>query len=107
MIPRNSATSSQNRLVKLRPRWQTNYVSHGRTVLASAQDGSISAVPGQGLFVKETRLLSQYEYQIEGKAPHPVVLCNVEQHTWLGYYILLPPGFDPGTADQGSGHMAA
>jgi glycogen debranching enzyme len=97
----------RNWLVRLRPRWQTNYVGQGRTVLATAENGFISPAAGQGLFVNETRLLSKYEYRINGNTVQPVALCNVEQHTWLGYYIVLPPGFQPGPPDKGSGQVTA
>ena len=99
--------SLRNWLVRLRPRWETNYVGQGRTVLATAQNGFVSPLPGQGLFVNETRVLSEYEYRIDGQLPHAIALCNVEQHTWLGYYILLPPGFDAGPPDEGSGQVTA
>jgi glycogen debranching enzyme len=82
-------------------------VGQGRTVFATQPNGFVSAGRGQGLFVNETRLLSRYEYRIDDRAPHPAALSSVEQHTWLGYYILLPPGFDPGPPDQGSGQVAA
>jgi len=93
--------------VRLRPRWRTNYVGQGRTVLATDENGFISSTTAQGLFVNETRLLSKYEYRINQKTIEAVAQCNVEQHTWLGYYIVLPPGFDPGRPDQGSGQVAA
>ena len=35
----------------------------------------------------ETRLLSRYRYSIEGKPLHPVSMSNVDQRSWLGYYI--------------------
>lgn len=94
-------------LVRLRPRWQTNYVGHSRTIIATDPSGWISPVSGQGLFVHETRLLSRYQYFIAGESPHPVALSNVEQHTWLGYYISHPPGFRTGADDEGSGQVAA
>jgi glycogen debranching enzyme len=46
----------------------------------------------QGLFSHQTRLLSCYRYSIDGKTPQPIALSNVEQHSWLGYYGLIPPG---------------
>ena len=58
-----------------------------------------------GLFVHETRLLSRYRYLIDGISPQPVALSNVAQHTWLGYYIQLPPGLGPSEPDQGSGQV--
>jgi glycogen debranching enzyme len=54
--------------------------------------------------VHETRLLSRYRYLLGGEPPRAVALSNVEQHTWLGYYIALPPGVKS-EPDHGSGQM--
>ena len=92
-------------LTRLLPRFNTRYVSQSRTVLAVGLDGFVDEGGEHGLFVHETRLLSRYRWLIDGQPPRPVVLSNVEQHTWLGYYILLPPGVDPGPSDTGSGQV--
>ena len=95
-------------LVRLRPRVETIYVSQGRTVLATARDGTVGADgAGHGLFAYQTRLLSRYRYLLDGKPPGAVALSNVEQHSWLGYYIAAAPGVDPGPPDTGSGLMRA
>src|SRR5947208_1825340 len=44
-----------------------------------------------GLFFHQTRLLSRYRYLINDKPPQPIALSNVEQHSWLGYYLALSP----------------
>lgn len=80
-------------------------VSQGRTVLITERDGSITDGAEHGLFVHQTRLLSRYRYLIDGRAMLPVVLSNYEQHNWLGYYIMLPPGVTTREPDQGSGQM--
>src|SRR6266478_4028529 len=90
-------------LIRLRPRDNTIYVSQNRTVVATERDGFIVDDPQHGLFVYETRLLSRYRYLINGQSPLPVALSNVEQHSWLGYYISVPPGRPSEEADQGSG----
>src|SRR5437773_10662620 len=79
-------------LVRLRPRPETLYVSQNRTVLATRRDGFMNAEPEHGFFVQGTRLLSRYEYRLNGKPWSPSSLSNVEQHTWLGYYVTPPPG---------------
>src|SRR5438105_8871201 len=89
-------------LVHLRARPDTLYVSHGRTVLATGVDGFIAAEGERGFFVHETRLLSRYRYFIDGHAPLPTALSNIEQHSWLGYYIVHVPGTRE-VRDQGSG----
>src|SRR5918911_1475047 len=94
----------QDYLVRLRPRGDTLYASQGRTVLATDRDGFIRGGADHGLFVRQTRLLSLYRYLIDGKPPRPVALSNVEQHTWLGYYVALPPSVKE-ERDPGSGQM--
>src|SRR5215212_8515045 len=92
-------------LVQLRPRSDTIAISQGRTVLSTGRDGFISDGAEHGLFVNQTRLLSRYRYLIDGQPPQPNASANVEQHSWLGYYITLPPGTRNGKPDQGSGQV--
>jgi glycogen debranching enzyme len=81
----------RNHLVRLRPRDDIIYVSQSRTVLAMERDGFIEDGPDRGLFFHQTRLLSRYRYYINGQRPFPLALSNIEQHSWLGYYIVLSP----------------
>ncbi len=90
-------------LVRLQPRPTALYVSRGRTVLATSLDGQIRPEQDIGLFVRETRLLSRYEYRLDGQPFEVSALSNVEQHTWLGYYFIRSPGATPRDADAGSG----
>lgn len=92
-------------LTRLRPRINTLYVSQGRTVLAMERDGFIKGGPETGLFVHETRMLSNYQWQVNGKDLIPATLSNVEQHSWLGYYTTLPPGIETLPPDEGSGQV--
>lgn len=94
-------------LIRLRPWADILYVSQGRTVLATDRDGFFDNGPQRGLFVHETRLVSRWRWLVDGRPWTPVALSNVEQGSWLGYYVVLPPGADPGERDQGSGHMKA
>src|SRR2546423_1031839 len=91
--------------IRLRPRDDTLHVSQNRTVFATERNGQIISGADHGLFVHETRVLSRYGYRINGEPPFPVALSNVESHSWLGYYIILPPGIRAGPPDQGSGQM--
>jgi hypothetical protein len=99
--------SRRDYLVRLRPRDDTRYVSQGRTVLATGRDGFVADGAEHGLFAYQTRLLSRYRYLIDGEEPRAVALSNVEQHSWLGYYLVAAPGVDAGPPDQGSGLMQA
>jgi glycogen debranching enzyme len=92
-------------LIRLQPHNDSWFIGQGRTVLRTARDGFIPRDTSYGLFVYETRLLSQHEIRINNEALIPVALSNVSQHSWLGYYILLPPGADPGPPDKGSGEV--
>jgi glycogen debranching enzyme len=82
-------------LARLRPRPETLYVSQGRTVLATGRDGFIRPDSAQGLFIYETRLLSQYQYRLNNLLPQPVALSNISQASWLGYYLLQPAEATP------------
>ncbi|RUL87948.1 amylo-alpha-1,6-glucosidase [Tautonia sociabilis] len=85
-------------LIRLRPRDDVVYISQNRSVLATGRDGFVDGGPERGLFVHQTRLLSRYRYLVDGQPPQPQALSNVEQHSWLGYYITRPP--DPCGGDQ-------
>ena len=91
-------------LVRLRARPDTLYLSRGRTVLATGRDGFISDEAAHGLFVHETRLLSRHTVRVDGLVPLADALSNVEQHSWLGYYLLPVPG-SSGEHDRGSGQV--
>jgi glycogen debranching enzyme len=56
-----------------------------------------------GLFVYETRLVSTLRYFINEEMPAANVLSNVEQHSFLAYYLIAAPGVDAGEPDRGSG----
>ena len=91
-------------IAKVSPRPRIMYCSQGRALLATDLEGLIGDFPRHGLFYGETRLLSRYRYFVNGKPPQMVVVSNVEQHSWLGYYISPPPGSKWKT-DTGSGEM--
>ncbi|MCA1560767.1 MAG: amylo-alpha-1,6-glucosidase, partial [Acidobacteria bacterium] len=97
-------TGIPRQLVRLRARPETLYLSRGRTVLATGRDGFICDGSAHGLFVHETRLLSRHMVRVEGTVPLANALSNVEQHSWLGYYLLPVPGVSA-EQDAGSGHV--
>src|SRR5215471_12558043 len=94
-------------LVRLRPRGDHLQVSRGRTVLVTDRHGLVSGHPREGLFVHQARLLSRWEYRINGVSPMAVAVSSVQQHSWLGYYIAQAPGVSPGPPDEGSGEMVS
>jgi glycogen debranching enzyme len=90
-------------LVHIRTRPETLYLSHSRTVMATDRDGFIAPGSEHGLFVHETRLVSTLRYLIDDQTPGPNVLSNIEQHSFMGYYLVPAPGVDAGPPDTGSG----
>src|SRR5947207_3329310 len=93
-------------LILLRPRSDSFYVSKNRTVLATDLHGAIGTAPDTGLYVYQTRVLSCHRYFVNGEPPGPLALSNVHQNTWLGYYIVAPPGLNPDSRpDFGPGHL--
>ena len=91
-------------IAKVSPRPRIMYCSQGRAVLATDLEGLIGGFPRHGLFYGETRVLSRYQYFANGKPLQMVVVSNVEQHSWLGYYIT-PPAGSNWKKDTGSGEM--
>jgi glycogen debranching enzyme len=77
--------------VEIRPRPEINVIARGRTVLVTGVlDGQIEEGSRHGLFVHETRMLSRYQYWIEGEPLNAVTLANVNRSEWAGYYIHSP-----------------
>src|SRR5579871_5428074 len=97
----------EQRLVRLHPREDSFEVSQGRTVLSTALNGFVPQNTSHGLYVHQTRLISNYQWLIDGSEPLPVALSNVEQHSWLGYYIHSAPDLNSPYKDTGSGEMVA
>jgi glycogen debranching enzyme len=87
------------------PYRDTARISRGRTLLEAGPDGWISA-GRHGLFVSETRVLSRWRHLIDGQTPTRVAHSAIEPHSWIGYYIIQPPGIDP-ESDSGSGRLSS
>ncbi len=86
--------SAINPRIRLRPRDDTLYITQNRTALATERDGFFNGGADRGLFVHQTRMLSRYRYLIDGRGWTPLALSNVEQHSWMGYYLALSPNAD-------------
>jgi glycogen debranching enzyme len=95
----------RRRLIRLHPREESFEVSQSRTVLSTDLNGFIREDTVDGLYVHQTRMLSLYQWLVDGRQPMPVALSNVEQHSWMGYYIQQPPGLRSSEQDRGSGEM--
>ena len=86
--------------VRLRPRDSTVYVSQGRTVLATSPDGFVFEHPEHGLWIYQTRMLCRYRWLINGQPPLAAGNSNMQQHTWIGYYIASPPNIKDTGLDE-------
>ncbi len=102
----NSEFRASPRLIRLHPREDSFEVSQGRSVLSTNLNGFISPQTANGLFVHQTRMLSRYGWLLDGVEPHPVALSNVEQHSWLGYYIRVSRDAADGQQERGSGEIS-
>lgn len=91
--------------MRIRPRPNTVHIGRGRSVLATATDGLIAGDPDHGLFVHETRLISQWRYLIDERPPSPNAYSPVRQNHWLAYYVTPAPGVTPPPPDDGSGQV--
>src|SRR5512135_3491498 len=91
--------------LRLHPREGTYEISQSRTVMVTGLNGMVERDHTPGLYVHKTRMLSRWEYLINGQHPALVAASNVEQHSWLGYYIQLAPGMHIEAEDRGSREM--
>jgi glycogen debranching enzyme len=48
-------------------------------------------------------MISHYQYRINGEIPKLASQSNAQQHSWMGYYILLIPGVETQEPETGSG----
>jgi glycogen debranching enzyme len=87
-------------LVRLRPREEMIYATQGRTALTTDRSGFVTPDTGQGLWVFQTRMISKYRWLMEGKVPEMTANSNIRQHSWLGYYIVSPPGIKDSGHDE-------
>ncbi|MDR0182159.1 glycogen debranching N-terminal domain-containing protein [Lysobacter arvi] len=86
-------------LIRLRVREHAAYVSGGDTVLTTGTTGFIDGGE-EGLYVRQTRLLSRYRCFVGRRRPHPVTLSSVRQDSWMGYYIVPAPGVGDAEPDD-------
>ena len=101
-----SGAFSSRSYLRLRPRSDVHYVSQSHTVLATDRDGFFDRGEERGLYVYQTRLLSTYRWRIAGEVPERVDQSNVEQHSWMGYYMAPPiPAGDEEPVGQPPQHI--
>ncbi len=55
--------------------------------MATSPDGFVFQHKDHGLWVYQTRMLSRYRWLVNGKPPLMAANSNIQQHSWLGYYI--------------------
>ena len=93
--------------VRIRPRPFTTHISRGRAVLATTLQGLVDGGADHGLFVDETRLLSRWKYWIGDAEPLPNAVSILDQHRWMGYFVIAAPGVTLPEPDDGSGQVPA
>lgn len=77
--------------IKIRPRPGIIQISRGRTAFVFNQDGAVAQDQAvEGLYIYQTRVLSKYAWQVNGKCPEFSCGSNVEQFSWIGYYVQSP-----------------
>lgn len=58
--------------------------------MATSPDGFVFKHKEHGLWVYQSRMLSRYRWLVNGKPPLMAANSNLQQHSWLGYYIASP-----------------
>lgn len=58
--------------------------------MATSPDGFVFKNKEHGLWVYQSRMLSRYRWLVNGKPPVMAANSNLQQHSWLGYYIASP-----------------
>ena len=74
-------------LIELRARPDALHLFQGHSLLITAQDGVVRGRDGQGLYEQNTRLLSHWEHQINGKGLKFVAASSVDAYSMLAYYL--------------------
>jgi glycogen debranching enzyme len=78
-------------LVQIRPRPETFQVSRSRTSLVCDWKGEVNQErPIEGLYIYDTRVLGRYRWCLNGKTPQLSCASNIQQNSWIGYYIQTP-----------------
>lgn len=77
-------------LIELQPRSDSEYISHSRTVLITDPEGWVTGHSDQGLWIYQSRALSQLLWKVNGKQPQLSAFSLVNQNSSLGYYITAP-----------------
>jgi glycogen debranching enzyme len=83
-------TPAGHDLIRLRPRADRVTLSNGETVLSSDLCAQIEPEEECGLFVQDTRVISRYRCRANGRHLGLVAQSHVNQHRWLGYFLVLP-----------------
>src|ERR1051325_8155552 len=89
-VSSNASRVAPRNQIRMRPREDSFQVTQSRTVLSTGLNGFIRRKTPDGLYIHQTRMLSCYRWLIDGKEPMPIALSNVDQQSWIGYYIDAP-----------------
>jgi len=88
-------------LIGLRPRVDTVQTSRGRTSLVAHHDGVVRKDHSmEGLYVHDTRVLGSYRWLLDGSEPEFSCGSNIDQHTWMAYFIATPANCEEAPAHE-------
>lgn len=91
-----------NSLVELRLRAGEVQLSRGRTAFVAGPTGVVLNDPNHGLLVYQTRVLGKYRWLMNGSEPEFSCGSNIEQHSWMGYFIQAPQNWNETPARESS-----
>lgn len=77
--------------IELRPRANNLFAYSGRTVLVTNVEGNVTGNDTEGLFHKDTRLISKLQFSANSKPLQPVIASRVDGNRFLAYHQV-PPG---------------
>lgn len=89
-------------LIELRLRAGDVQLSRNRSAFVSGPTGKVLEHPHHGLFVYQTRLLGKYRWLMNGDEPEFSCGSNIEQHSWMGYFIQEPKNWKETPASEAS-----
>jgi len=80
----------EDSLIELWLRGADVQLSRGRSALVTEPTGVVGGNPHHGLFVYQTRLLAKYRWLMNGREPEFSCGSNINQYSWMGYFIQAP-----------------
>lgn len=78
-------------LILVRPRTANTQISRGRTAFITEHNGEAHPEHAiEGLYIYNTRVLSRYQWRMNGKKPEFSCGTPMDQFSWMGYFVQAP-----------------